>query len=116
MFSEKYHVYIITNVTKTVLYTGVTNNLQRRLTEHFLNQGKLNSFTGKYNCFYLLYYESYKYVFDAIDREKEIKGWSRKKKENLIKTENPNWLFLNSTLMEWPPPKDARCRSKLVID
>ncbi len=103
MFDHKYFIYIITNYNKTVLYVGVTNNLERRLTEHFLNRGNSNSFTGKYSCFYLLYYESYKYIYDAIDREKEIKGWSRKKKESLIKKENPNWNFLNSKIMVWPP-------------
>lgn len=103
MFNEGYHVYILSNLTKTVLYIGVTNNLERRLTEHYLNRGKLNSFTGKYNCFYLLHYESYKYILDAIEREKKIKGWSRKKKEALIAEENKEWTFLNSTIMKWPP-------------
>ena len=115
MFNEPYYIYILTNYNKTVLYTGVTNYLPQRLIEHYLKRGNQGSFTGKYNCFYLLYYESYKYVFDAIDREKEIKGWSRKKKGNLINTENPHWHFLNSTLMEWPPAKDAKSRGKSVI-
>jgi putative endonuclease len=93
MFNESYHVYIITNYNKTVFYTGITNNLQERLMEHYSNRGNPIFFAGKYHCCYLLHFESYKYVFDAIDREKEIKGWSRKKKEKLIKEENPDLDF-----------------------
>jgi putative endonuclease len=103
MFDHKYFTYILTNYKKTVLYVGVTNSLERRLTEHFSNRGNNDSFTGKYSCFYLLYYESFKYINDAIAREKEIKGWSRKKKENLINEENQSWEFLNTKIMTWPP-------------
>jgi len=105
MFDHKYFIYILTNYEKTVLYVGVTNSLERRLSEHFLNRGNNNSFTGKYYYFYLLYYESFKYINDAIAREKEIKGWSRKKKEKLINEENPDWEFLNSKILPWPPPE-----------
>lgn len=103
MFDHKYFTYILTNYKKTVLYVGVTNSLERRLTEHFFNRGNNSSFTGKYYCFYLLHYESFKYINDAIAREKEIKGWSRKKKEKLINEENPDWEFLNFKIMSWPP-------------
>jgi putative endonuclease len=75
-----YYVYITTNFTKTVLYTGVTNNLEQRITEHYLSSKDKKSFTGKYNAFYVLYYESHQYVENAIAREKEIKGWRREKK------------------------------------
>lgn len=92
---EKYIVYIITNKHKTVLYTGVTNNLSRRLIEHDDNirLGK-TSFAAKYKCKYLLYFEEYEWVQEAIAREKEIKGWIRAKKLNLIRTTNPNFDFL----------------------
>ena len=93
---HSYHVYIITNKNKTVLYIGVTNHLSRRLFEHSENI-KLNkkSFASKYNCEYLLYFEKFTWIQEAIGREKEIKGWSRSKKEILIKTINKNMEFLN---------------------
>lgn len=101
-----YFVYLLTNYNKTVLYTGVTNNLSRRLVEHFFeNQNPLsNKFTAAYNAFYLVYFEEFKYINDAIAREKEIKKWRREKKENLIKTINPEWKFLNyQYVSNWPP-------------
>lgn len=103
MSYHQYFVYIVTNPTKTVLYTGVTNNLSARIIEHYANRGKKKTFTGRYNCFNLLYFEKGKYIEDLIKREKEIKGWTRKKKEQLIETENPTWRFLNNDIMEWPP-------------
>ncbi|MEE1961663.1 GIY-YIG nuclease family protein [Allomuricauda taeanensis] len=89
------YVYILTNKNKTVLYTGVTNDLTRRLIEHIENieQGK-RTFAAKYKCKHLVYYEEYAWVQDAISREKEIKGWVRIKKLQLIKTFNPNMDFL----------------------
>ncbi len=100
----KYYVYILTNFTKTVLYTGVTNNLEQRIVEHYLSRGNSKTFTGKYHVFYLLFYESYDYINDAIAREKEIKGWRRSKKEELINSFNPEWKFLNEELSgKWPP-------------
>ena len=94
---HNYFVYIITNKYKTVLYTGVTNNLKQRLYEHE-QDSKTNkkSFAGKYNCYYLIYFELFEYINHAIDREKQIKGWCRKKKEELISGFNPQWKFLNS--------------------
>ncbi len=88
---HNYYVYITTNPGKTVLYIGVTNNLQRRLSEHRENRNNKLKFTGRYFCYNLLYYEEYKYINDAISREKEIKKWRREKKENLINTLNPKW-------------------------
>ena len=99
-----YSVYILTNKIKTVLYTGVTNNLEQRIIEHYIDRIEKKNFTGKYNCYFLVYYEEFKYVNDAIAREKEIKGWSRAKKSALISGFNPNWEFLNEELLgEWPP-------------
>ena len=85
-------VYILTNKSKTVLYTGVTNNLLRRIWEH---KNKLNKgFTNKYNCHQLVFYEFYEDVRGAIEKEKKIKGGSRQSKINLINLKNPEWKDL----------------------
>ncbi len=95
-----YYVYIVTNKNKTVLYTGISNDLLRRLAEHKEDSLNFNakSFCGRYNVYFLLYYELLEYAKDAIAREKEIKGWSRAKKELLINSFNPDWRFLNDEL------------------
>ncbi|MGW9684659.1 GIY-YIG nuclease family protein [Flagellimonas sp. 2504JD1-5] len=95
-----YHVYILTNKNKTVLYTGMTNHLSRRLLEHRENMhlGK-KTFAARYNCQHLVYYEKFSWVHDAIVREKEIKGWLRIKKLELIKTINPNMEFLEDLFL-----------------
>jgi putative endonuclease len=99
-----YCVYIVTNKRKTVLYTGVTNDLEQRIIEHYMDRTEQKTFAGKYNCHFLVFYEMYKYINDAIAREKEIKGWLRIKKEKLITDFNPEWKFLNEELLgEWPP-------------
>lgn len=95
--SHNYFVYILTNYNKSVLYTGVTNDLKRRLFEHKENNNP-KSFTSKYKCYYLLYWERFQFIEHAIEREKEIKGWKRLKKENLIKELNPNLNFLNDEI------------------
>jgi putative endonuclease len=92
---KEYFVYIITNAGKTVLYTGMTNDLTKRLTEHKAAED-IHSFTGRYNVNRLLYYERYQNAATAIAREKEIKGWRRAKKVRLIETENPYWRFLDA--------------------
>ena len=99
MKQHNYFVYILTNLYKTVLYIGVTNNLEVRIEQH-RNGKNAKSFTKQYMCFYLVHYERYQYITDAIDREKELKGWSRAKKEALIRQENPNWRFLNDEIKE----------------
>ncbi|MCE5347105.1 MAG: GIY-YIG nuclease family protein [Bacteroidales bacterium] len=83
-------VYIMTNKNRSTLYVGVTNDLCRRIFEHKQHLIK-NSFTDKYNLEYCIYYEEYPYFDLAIFREKELKKWSRKKKEQLIKEKNPQW-------------------------
>ena len=98
-----YEVYIVTNPKKRVLYTGVTNNLGQRLVEHYMNRGKTGTFPGRYYCYNLLYWESHDYIEDAIAREKQIKSWSRSKKEALISSFNPDWKFLNNEILDWPP-------------
>ncbi|HTI58602.1 GIY-YIG nuclease family protein [Mucilaginibacter sp.] len=95
---------MLTNFKQTVLYVGVTNDLERRLSEHYFGTDHKKAFTKKYKCFYLVWYERHQYIDHAIDREKEIKGWTREKKNKLVAEENPNWRFLNGDLMEWPPP------------
>ena len=102
--NREYYVYIITNFNKKVLYTGVTNNLRQRLVEHYLQSGNPVFFAGKYHAYYLLYYEFSAYIKNMIDREKEIKGWRRSKKEALINEFNPDWKFLNEEVCgKWPP-------------
>jgi putative endonuclease len=95
MKQHNYYVYIVTNHLKSVIYIGVTNDIGRRLLEHFENRGKAETFAGLYHCYNLVYYERFQFVEHAIARETEIKAWSRKKKDALIKSENPNWDFLN---------------------
>ena len=93
---KKYIVYIITNKNKTVLYIGVTSDIQRRLSQHYFDsENAKKSFAGKYNCYYLLYYEVFEDANTAILREKEFKGWGREKKRILIANFNPDWEFLN---------------------
>jgi len=98
MKHHNYFVYIVTNHTKTVLYIGVTNDLQRRLYEHFENRGKPLTFAGKFHCYNLIYYEHYSHIDAAIAREKELKDWNRTKKVNLINSINPSWAFLNDEI------------------
>ncbi|QOR76685.1 MAG: GIY-YIG nuclease family protein [Thermoflavifilum sp.] len=86
-------VYIMTNKHRTVLYTGVTSNLWARVYQHRTHEWK-GSFTDRYNLEYLVYYEYYSRIEEAIAREKQIKGWSRKKKEALIAQYNPDWIDL----------------------
>lgn len=105
-----FFVYITTNENKSVLYTGMTNNLSFKLCEHFFDSGEKKSFTGKYNCYNCIYYEEFTDVNDAISREKEIKGWSRLKKEALINSKNPGWRFLNEEICGVWPPKEFRKR------
>lgn len=90
---HNYYVYIVTNSEKEVLYTGVTNNLLRRLIEHRENRGDESTFAGKYYCNKLVYYEHFVQVEHAIAREKQIKNWRREKKVKLIESMNPDWEF-----------------------
>lgn len=94
--SREYCIYIMTNTHHTVLYTGVTNNLQRRVFEH--KNGKGSTFTRKYNLHKLVYYEVGKDIRSAIALEKQIKGGSRQKKLDLINSANPEWKDLYNEL------------------
>ena len=84
-----YYVYILTNAHKTVLYTGMTNNLIRRVYEH--KEKLIEGFTNRYNVNRLVYYECTNDVLAAITREKQVKSYSRKKKQALIESMNPAW-------------------------
>lgn len=93
--SKRYYIYIATNDDCYVLYTGVTNNINRRIYEH--KQGIGSKFTKKYKINKLVYLEEYQDVNEAIAREKQIKAGSRKKKLGLINSLNPAWRDLAST-------------------
>jgi len=88
---REYYVYIMTNHSGT-LYTGVTNDLTRRVNEHNMQVG--SSFTKKYRMGKLLYFEQTDDILSAIEREKQIKGWIRSKKLALIKSKDPRWIDL----------------------
>lgn len=92
MSDRQYCVYIMTNTHNTVLYTGVTNNLQRRVLEH--KSGAGSKFTSKYNVTKLVYFECGDDVNAAIFREKQIKAGSRKKKIDLVNSMNSEWKDL----------------------
>lgn len=99
MPDHNYYVYILTNIKRNVLYTGVTNNLSVRLQEH--REGiNHTSFTSRYKCYFLVYFEHHQYIDQAIAREKQIKGWTRAKKNALISIENKDWKFLNDEVIE----------------
>ena len=87
---------MVTNRSRVVLYTGVTNDLARRDWEH--QNGAIKGFTQQDRLTKLVYHESYSNIGDAIAREKEVKGWRRSKKNALVETPNPKWDDLSSTL------------------
>ncbi|MDQ3200309.1 MAG: GIY-YIG nuclease family protein [Verrucomicrobiota bacterium] len=88
----------MTNRSRVVLYTGVTNDLARRVWEH--QNGTVRGFTKKYRLTLLVHHETYHDIGQAIDREKQIKGWRRSKKNALVQTLNPRWVDLSSTLYQ----------------
>ena len=94
----QYYVYILTNKNHTVLYTGVTRDLIRRVYEH-KNHADPNSFTAKYKVHKLVYFEETSDVKSAIEREKQIKSWKREQKVALIMSSNPRFLDLYSQIM-----------------
>ena len=98
MRDHNYFVYIVINKNKTVLYIGVTNDLQRRIYKH--EKGLLPGFSQKYNYHFLIYYEHFQNIDDVISKEKGIKKWRREKKDNLINGFNPDWKVLNNKIYE----------------
>ncbi len=93
MKRRHFYVYLLANEAR-MLYVGVTNNLERRLSEH--KHKLIPGYPRRYNLDRLLYYEEYTYVVDAIAREKQLKGWLRRRKVELIEAENPDWLDLSA--------------------
>ena len=93
MSHDTFYVYILTNFNNKVMYIGVTNNLERRLYEH--KNHIADGFTSKYNVNKLVYYETTNNPREAIEREKQLKGWSRLKKNRLVESVNPGWISLS---------------------
>jgi putative endonuclease len=95
--SKKYYIYIMTTKKNTALYTGVTNDLARRVFEH--KNGLIKGFSSKYNVHKLVYFEEFDDINDAIRREKQIKGGSRANKIKLIESMNKQWTDLYNVLI-----------------
>ncbi|MGC2398639.1 MAG: GIY-YIG nuclease family protein [Acidobacteriaceae bacterium] len=94
MWKEDHHYYVYLLSSRTrILYCGMSNDLMRRVAEH--KAGTAPGFTAAYRCERLVWYERHQYVLNAIDREKEIKSWTRAKKIALIEKENPSWSDLS---------------------
>ncbi len=91
-YEKQYYVYILTNKMNNVLYVGVTGHLERRIYEH--KNKLIDGFTKKYNLTKLVLLEDTNDIRDAIEREKQIKGWLRQKKITLIEKTNPEWKDL----------------------
>ena len=89
-----YYVYLLTNKNNSVIYTGITNDIRRRTAEH--KEGKPGSFTHRYNCTKVVYFEEFDSATEAIDREKQLKSGSGARKEALINQHNPEWLDLSA--------------------
>lgn len=104
MSRREYYVYIMASASGT-LYTGVCNNLLRRVSEH--KSKSIEGFSKKYNCTKLVYYEATNDITSAIAREKQIKNWRREKKENLIRLMNPGW---NDLYFYTPDQRDSSAR------
>jgi putative endonuclease len=94
--TKQYFVYILTNSRNTVLYIGITNNLAGRIWQH--KNDIAEGFTKRYKIHKLVYYEIFEDIYEAISREKQLKGGSRQKKINLIEKENYKWEDLYDSL------------------
>jgi putative endonuclease len=95
---KTFYVYMMTNQSRVVLYTEITNSLEVRVWQH--RKPAIDGFTKKYHVDRLVYYESFNDPRDAISREKEIKGWRRSKKSELVERLNPKWTDLSTILFE----------------
>ena len=93
-----YYVYILSNQTNTVIYTGVTKDLIRRVYEH-RHKMDVDSFTARYDVHKLVYFEETNDVYAAIEREKQIKSWKRVNKNKLIEKKNPQWVDLYESIL-----------------
>ena len=110
---KTYYVYVMTNKGHSTLYTGVTNGLTRRVFQH--REKSIPGFTSRYNLDHLVYFETLADVREAIAREKQIKGWSRRKKEELIVTKNPRWNDLAVTDLGLEPMKGTPWREQRPV-
>ena len=101
----RFYVYILTTYNNKVMYIGVTNSLERRMFEH--SRGMLEGFTKKYRVHKLVYFEYFDDIRHAIAREKQLKGWTRAKKNALVETKNPEWREINlhdpNSFFHWDP-------------
>lgn len=95
---KSYHVYMMTNESRVVLYIGVTNNLERRVWEH--QHGEIKGFAKKYRIRHLVFHETFYQIHDAIRREKELKAWRRSNKNALVESMNPRWDDLSVELFK----------------
>jgi len=102
--TKQYYVYLLSNRSKT-LYVGVTDDLERRAFQH--KQKLAGHFSAKYNIMQLVYFETTDDVRAAIAREKQIKGWRRSKKIDLIQSMNPEWRDLSANWFGWQPAPPA---------
>ena len=91
-------VYIIANKSRTTLYIGMTNDLERRMLEH--REGRIQGFSERYNTKYLMYCEEFDVITKAIEREKQLKKWKRAWKDELITSENPLWQDISAAWFE----------------
>ena len=98
MRGEGYYVYMLTNAQRSVVYIGVTSDLEGRFYEH--RSAETSGFTQRYRVDKLIYYEDYPEILAAIAREKQLKGWTRAKKNALVATLNPCWRDLGEELMQ----------------
>ena len=95
MNEKNYYVYILTNDWGNVMYVGMTSNIERRLYEH--KQELADGFTKRYHVHKLVYYEQTNDAYAAVTRERQLKGWTRKRKNELVETVNPNWEDLSTS-------------------
>jgi putative endonuclease len=102
---KAFYVYMMTNQSRVVLYTGITNSLVRRVWQH--QNAEIDGFTKAYKVNRLVYYECFDDPRGAIAREKEIKGWRRTKKNALVETKNPNWTDLSPMLFQHFKPSSS---------
>ena len=93
---RRFYVYLMSSSSQRALYTGVTNDLIKRVAQH--QRGDVDGYSRRYKTHRLVYFESFRYIKNAIMREKEIKGWLRRRKDELVETTNPLWEDLSS---EW---------------
>lgn len=108
-----YWVYIVTNNTRSTQYIGVTGDLRVRIWQHRAGE-RPDTFSQRYHCVHLVYFEHYREVRDAIAREKQLKGWRRAKKDTLIATLNPQWDDLAADWFDFvEPPSQALIEDKV---